>query len=227
MVYLHLHPWAKISWRFSTTWFQKHWWFEVFPLWVNFGIYHFSSRDDSWWISVSQSFFARRRLSKWRSRACCSWVVGTSTWPSHSEWTEGNWVFMVAGVWRDPRWWGFQVQFCEISRWRVCVHGLLNIYSTPLSLSIRSKEATLSWNGNVWWKIAKQIYPFSQYTGVSKNRGTLKWMVYNGNPIKMDDLGVPLFSETSIRWTSLKSLNSDLQASFFFTGCFRVLVRYV
>ena len=29
-------------------------------------------------------------------------------------------------------------------------------------------------------------------------RGTPKWMVYNGNPIKMDDLGVPLFSETSI-----------------------------
>ena len=38
--------------------------------------------------------------------------------------------------------------------------------------------------------------------GVSKNRDTPKWMVYNmfimENPIKMDDLGVPLFSETSI-----------------------------
>ncbi len=32
--------------------------------------------------------------------------------------------------------------------------------------------------------------------GVSKTRGTPKWMVYNGNPIKMDDLGVPLFLET-------------------------------
>ena len=30
----------------------------------------------------------------------------------------------------------------------------------------------------------------------SENSGTPKWMVYNGNPIKMDDLGVPLFSET-------------------------------
>ena len=30
--------------------------------------------------------------------------------------------------------------------------------------------------------------------GVSKNRGTPKWMVYTmENPIKMDDLGVPLF----------------------------------
>ena len=30
--------------------------------------------------------------------------------------------------------------------------------------------------------------------GVSKTNGTPKWMVYN--PIKMDDLGVPLFLET-------------------------------
>ena len=36
------------------------------------------------------------------------------------------------------------------------------------------------------------------YLGVSKNRGTPKWMVYMENPIKMDDLGVPLFSETPI-----------------------------
>ena len=34
--------------------------------------------------------------------------------------------------------------------------------------------------------------------GGSKNSGTPKWMVFNGNPIKMDDLGVPLFSETCI-----------------------------
>ena len=33
---------------------------------------------------------------------------------------------------------------------------------------------------------------------VSKNRDTPKWMIYNGNPIKMDDLGVPLFLETPI-----------------------------
>ena len=34
--------------------------------------------------------------------------------------------------------------------------------------------------------------------GVSKNRGTPKWMVYNGKPYEqMDDLGEnPLFSET-------------------------------
>ena len=35
--------------------------------------------------------------------------------------------------------------------------------------------------------------------GVSKNRGTPKWMVKTmENPIKMDDLGISLFSETSI-----------------------------
>ena len=36
------------------------------------------------------------------------------------------------------------------------------------------------------------------YMGVSKNRGTPKWMVYKEHPIKMDDLGVPLFLETPI-----------------------------
>ena len=40
------------------------------------------------------------------------------------------------------------------------------------------------------------------YMGVSNNRGTPKWMVYNRKTllkyIKMDDLGVPPFSETSI-----------------------------
>ena len=35
--------------------------------------------------------------------------------------------------------------------------------------------------------------------GVSKNRGTPKWMVYNGNTIEMDDLGVPpIFGNTHI-----------------------------
>ena len=35
------------------------------------------------------------------------------------------------------------------------------------------------------------------YVDVSTNRGTPKWLVYiMENPIKMDDLGVPLFLET-------------------------------
>ena len=39
----------------------------------------------------------------------------------------------------------------------------------------------------------------STVVGVSKTRGTPKWMVYfMENPIKMDDLGVPLFLETPI-----------------------------
>ena len=44
--------------------------------------------------------------------------------------------------------------------------------------------------------------------GVSKNSGTPKWMVYNGKPgMKMDDLGVPLFLETSIFWILVGSWN--------------------
>ena len=35
--------------------------------------------------------------------------------------------------------------------------------------------------------------------GIGKNKGTPKWMVYNGNPyFLMDDLEVPLFSETPV-----------------------------
>ena len=38
-----------------------------------------------------------------------------------------------------------------------------------------------------------------KHMGISKNRGTPKWMVkIMENPIKMEDLGVPLFSETPI-----------------------------
>ena len=41
--------------------------------------------------------------------------------------------------------------------------------------------------------------PGIKHMGVSKNRGTPKWIVYfMENPIKMDDLGVPLFLETPI-----------------------------
>ena len=39
----------------------------------------------------------------------------------------------------------------------------------------------------------------NDHMGVSKNRGTPKWMVkIRENPIKVDDLGVPLFLETPI-----------------------------
>ena len=43
----------------------------------------------------------------------------------------------------------------------------------------------------------------SNHMGVSENRDTPKWMVYDGKLIKMDDLGVPLFSETAIYYFNL------------------------
>ena len=73
------------------------------------------------------------------------------------------------------------------SRWpRMCGKSI-----SP-SAHLRAETATPSVLG-VGWNI--------QWCnmGVSKNRGTPKWMVkIMENPIKMDDLGVPLFSETSI-----------------------------
>ena len=44
---------------------------------------------------------------------------------------------------------------------------------------------------------------FGSILGVSKNSGIPKWMVkIMENPIKMDDLGLPLFLETPIFWIS-------------------------
>ena len=63
--------------------------------------------------------------------------------------------------------------------------------------------------------------------GVSKNKGTPKWMVYNGNHIKMDDLGIPLFLETptwgvwNLNWRSPDFWTIN-QSFFFFV---RVLVE--
>ena len=58
------------------------------------------------------------------------------------------------------------------------------------------------WSGVVFHHLhlgTWERYKVKHYMGVSKNRGTPKWMVkIMENPIKMDDLGVPLFSETPI-----------------------------
>ena len=67
--------------------------------------------------------------------------------------------------------------------------------------------------------------------GFCKNSGTPKWMVYMENLIKMDDLGVPLFSETSV-WVflhnfgySLRRLQNSPRPGFGMIGCLlRVLL---
>ena len=46
--------------------------------------------------------------------------------------------------------------------------------------------------------------------GVSKNSGTPKWMVkIMENPIKIDDLGVPLFVETPKYWQHQHGIESQ------------------
>ena len=54
------------------------------------------------------------------------------------------------------------------------------------------------------WYLAEKVQKWGKciiskfHLGVSKNNGTPTWMVkIMENPIKLDDLGVPLFSETS------------------------------
>ena len=47
--------------------------------------------------------------------------------------------------------------------------------------------------------VGAHLVPGGMYMGVSKNDGTPKWMVkIMENPIKMNDLGIPLFLETPI-----------------------------
>jgi len=47
--------------------------------------------------------------------------------------------------------------------------------------------------------LVNHLGKFGKYNRVSKNLGTPKWMVkIMENPIKIDDLGVPLFWETPI-----------------------------
>jgi len=47
-----------------------------------------------------------------------------------------------------------------------------------------------------WWFIG---VGFSRHKGVSENNDTPKWIFIMENPIKMDDLGIPLFLETPIK----------------------------
>ena len=60
---------------------------------------------------------------------------------------------------------------------------------TPKKFRVFELAGHIKFSFNTWLAV---------YMGVSKNRGYPKWMVYNGNPIQMDDLGVPPFTETPI-----------------------------
>ena len=93
--------------------------------------------------------------------------------------------------------------------------------------------STPKWYIWKWWLLAKNMAFFflygiyvqflgCKYMGVSKNRGTPKWMVYiMENPIKMDDLGVTtIFGNPHIEITptshSFSGHAAGCQACFYF-----------
>ena len=64
-------------------------------------------------------------------------------------------------------------------------------YSSGYASHVR-KEKHPMMDGHLTSEMTKQ------HLGVSINGATPKWLVYLGNPIEKDDLGVPLFQETSM-----------------------------
>ena len=65
--------------------------------------------------------------------------------------------------------------------------------SSSMPWCSRRREAARSGAGSDWRGFAT-----SKDRGFHRHGGTPKWMVLRGNPIKMDDLGVPLYGNTHI-----------------------------
>ena len=76
---------------------------------------------------------------------------------------------------------------------------------TPLKIRIETVKMSVLTQYFLLKKTCGTIKPFFRPIWVfPKIRGIPKWMVYNEKPIKMDDLGAPLFLETPILLSSPK-----------------------
>ena len=100
----------------------------------------------------------------------------------------------------------------------ICHHLWWPISSTvhPHYSPFFAVHATTPWKKNIDLHCATKKGTIS-YMGVSKNSGTPKWMLIVETPIKMDDLGVLLFLETSIYKSRVKSFHlGTVSATFLF-----------
>ena len=100
---------------------------------------------------------------------------------------------------------GLKLYVFELLYWISCFFLVAffkgNILYEPCSLGEILCEPCICRKKMIWERANIHIFLGSYWylVGASKNRGTPKWMVkIMENPIKMDDLGVPLFSETSL-----------------------------
>ena len=103
-------------------------------------------------------------------------------------------------------------------------YGLCNMCTPYTSVVCWESWTTIKWNVQNWYRNPPRA--MECYMGVSKNTGIPKWMVkIMENPIKMDDLGVPLFLETPTcslehEGTCKKKINwLHILTSVFSSGC--------
>ena len=127
-------------------------------------------------------------------------VVLSHSWFSFISWPTYRWYFKQPSF----KYW-FLRRVCQhqpISHWtsvtwsfpcwifrncpRMPETGAVGRWLWWINLKLAAESSTLTTKEG---DIEESIWLFS---------GTPKWMVYNGIPIKMDDLGVPSFLETSI-----------------------------
>ena len=95
------------------------------------------------------------------------------------------------------------------------IHGFLSSILMPQKRSVKFTNQQKNYESR---SVSKNDPPVKlSYMDVSKNRGKLpKWMVkIMETPIKMDDLGIPLFSETTISTSIMRPFSEVSIISFF------------
>ena len=158
------------------------------------------------WTMIMYTRHKEVLVDSCETKQTCQWISLLSM--LHHDWLAGNLPLNFPREWflpwfrhlkKSASWWLYHL---------VCIYSgsprLFLIW--PKGLLIPISETIVSWEPpkNLESLNLQAISNFLSIHGLlyiwvfPKIGGTPKWMVYNGNPIQMDDLGVPPFTETPI-----------------------------